>query len=96
MREKGIGRNDIVAIMVERSVEMIVGILGILKAGAYLPIDTLFPQNRVLSILNDSKASVLLLADGVDFVKGGEKLLRKEFNREIILIDYLFCDKSIR
>ncbi len=61
LREKGVRQDSIVGIMVERSLEMIAGILGILKAGgAYLPISHDYPQSRVVSMLNDSGASVLL------------------------------------
>ena len=45
----------------ERSVEMIIGILGILKAGgAYLPIDPEYPQERIDYMLKDSNAAILL------------------------------------
>jgi amino acid adenylation domain-containing protein len=61
LKEKGIGSDTIVAIMVERSVEMIVGILAILKAGgAYLPIDPDYPEERIQYMLNDSGAKILL------------------------------------
>lgn len=57
----GVGPEVIVALYVERSLEMIVGILGILKAGgAYLPIDPAFPAERVAYMLADSNAAVLL------------------------------------
>ena len=47
--------------MVERSLEMIVGIMGILKAGgAYLPIDPEYPEDRIKYMLEDSKANILL------------------------------------
>ncbi|MCP5052328.1 MAG: AMP-binding protein, partial [bacterium] len=47
LKEKGVVVNTIVAIMVERSIEMIIGIFGILKAGgAYLPIDPDYPEER--------------------------------------------------
>ncbi|MCU0288450.1 MAG: condensation domain-containing protein, partial [Acidobacteria bacterium] len=46
--EKGILSDDIVGIKIERSVEMIIGIMGILKSGgAYLPIDPTYPQERI-------------------------------------------------
>jgi amino acid adenylation domain-containing protein len=57
----GVLADDIVAIMIERSVEMIIGILGILKAGgAYLPIDPDYPEERKQFMLADSGARVLL------------------------------------
>ncbi|MCP5051247.1 MAG: AMP-binding protein, partial [bacterium] len=62
--EKGVGVDAIVAIMVDRSVEMIVGLLGILKAGgAYLPIDPDYPEERVDFMLKDSGAMVLLISE---------------------------------
>ncbi|MCR8979384.1 non-ribosomal peptide synthetase [Brevibacillus laterosporus] len=61
LTERGIEPNDIVGIMVERSLEMIVGILGIVKAGAaYLPIDPIYPQDRINYMLEDSGAKLLL------------------------------------
>ncbi len=61
LRDKGVVPDSIVGIMVERSIEMIVGIIGILKAGgAYLPIDTEYPQDRIEYIAEDSKCSLLL------------------------------------
>jgi tyrocidine synthetase-3 len=60
--EKGVGPETIVAIMTERSVEMIIGILGILEAGgAYLPIDPDYPEERIDYMLKDSKAHALLV-----------------------------------
>jgi len=61
LRNKGVTRNNIVAIMVDRSVDMIIGILGILKAGgAYLPIDPSYPKDRVEFMLCDSGSNLLL------------------------------------
>ncbi|QDL09671.1 non-ribosomal peptide synthetase [Brasilonema octagenarum UFV-E1] len=53
--------NTLIGICVERSLEMIVGVLGILKAGAaYVPIDPNYPQERIQWILQDSGTSLLL------------------------------------
>jgi fengycin family lipopeptide synthetase D len=50
LRESGVKPDSIVGLMVDRSLEMIVGIMGILKAGgAYLPIDVSFPDDEVLT-----------------------------------------------
>ncbi|MCU0289715.1 MAG: amino acid adenylation domain-containing protein, partial [Acidobacteria bacterium] len=59
--EKGVLPDDIIAIKIERSFEMIIGIFGILKAGgAYLPIDPEYPQERIDYMLKDSNAAILL------------------------------------
>ncbi|WP_145415611.1 AMP-binding protein, partial [Paenibacillus xylanexedens] len=57
-----VGADQIVGIMADRSVEMIVGILAILKAGgAYMPIDPAYPPDRMIYMLEDSEARVLLV-----------------------------------
>ncbi|NJD01334.1 MAG: amino acid adenylation domain-containing protein [Ruminiclostridium sp.] len=67
LREKGVKTGCIVGIMVERSLEMIIGILGILKSGgAYLPIDPEYPQERKGYMLQDSNAELLLTKHGLE------------------------------
>lgn len=57
----GVGPYVLVGICVERSLEMIVGLLGILKAGgAYVPVDPAFPADRIAFMLEDAEAPVLL------------------------------------
>ncbi len=61
LQSKSVGADTIVGIKVERSVEMITGIIGILKAGgAYLPIDPEYPEDRINYMLKDSIAKILL------------------------------------
>jgi non-ribosomal peptide synthetase component F len=64
LKEKGVLADDIVAIMVEPSIGMVIGILGILKAGAaYLPIDPGYPQERIDYMLKDSNAKVIQMTE---------------------------------
>lgn len=57
----GIKNGDIVSLRLNKSLEMIVSILGIIKAGAcYLPIDLSYPQERVSFMLKDSNAKLFL------------------------------------
>ncbi|MBA5635776.1 amino acid adenylation domain-containing protein [Duganella sp. LX20W] len=61
LRRHGVGRDQIVAVLAERSIEMLVAIHAVLKAGAaYLPIDPSYPQARVEYVLGDSGAPVIL------------------------------------
>src|SRR5690606_18320950 len=57
--ERGVRRQEIVALLAEPSLDMLVGIWGILKAGAaYLPIDPTYPEERIRFMLQDSGCRV--------------------------------------
>ncbi|MFZ2958257.1 MAG: amino acid adenylation domain-containing protein [Candidatus Ozemobacteraceae bacterium] len=61
LRGKGVCPDNLVAIMVERSADIIIGSLAILKSGgAYLPIDPEYPPDRIIYMLKDSGAKLLL------------------------------------
>jgi amino acid adenylation domain-containing protein/non-ribosomal peptide synthase protein (TIGR01720 family) len=61
LQKLGVGSEVLVGICVERSLEMVIGVLGILKAGgAYVPIDPIYPKERQAFILGDTQALVLL------------------------------------
>ena len=61
LKRFGVGPDSLVGLCVERSPEMIVGILGILKAGAgYVPLDPTYPSERLSFMLRDANVFVLL------------------------------------
>jgi len=61
LRASGVGPEVRVGICVERSVALIVAILGVLKAGgAYVPLDPAYPQKRLAFMLKDARVSILL------------------------------------
>ncbi len=61
LRSLGVGPDVLVALCMERSLEVIVGIVGILKAGgAYVPLDPSYPTERLQYMLADSRATVVL------------------------------------
>src|SRR5262249_34707140 len=61
LRSCGLGRDQVVGICLERSLEMVVGLLAILKAGAaYLPLDPSYPAERLEYMLEDAAPRVLL------------------------------------
>ena len=61
LRKRGVGPEVLVGLCVERSLEMVVGLLAILKAGgAYVPLDPNYPRQRVAFMLEDAAARVVL------------------------------------
>lgn len=61
LRSLGVGPEVLVAICLERSIDMVVGLLAILKAGgAYVPLDPVYPKERLVFMLEDSSPLVLL------------------------------------
>lgn len=60
----GVGTGTLVGLCVERSLEMVVGLLAILKAGgAYVPLDPAYPKDRLAYILGDTQVKVLLVQE---------------------------------
>ncbi|MDW8318895.1 MAG: amino acid adenylation domain-containing protein, partial [Anaerolineae bacterium] len=61
LRSRGVGPDVLVAVYMDRSVEMMLAFLGIVKAGgAYLPLDTQYPPERLAFMLRDGKVPVVL------------------------------------
>ncbi len=75
LRKQGVGPEVLVGICVERSLEMIIGILGILKAGgAYVPLDPTYPKERLAFMIEDATMPIMLtqswLLDGIPKHRG--------------------------
>ncbi|HEY0375499.1 MAG TPA: amino acid adenylation domain-containing protein, partial [Pyrinomonadaceae bacterium] len=67
LRSLGVGPDVVVGVCLERSVEMVVAVLGILKAGgAYLPLDPELPLERLRWMLEDSNVPLLLTEERVE------------------------------
>ncbi|WP_092794332.1 non-ribosomal peptide synthetase [Rheinheimera pacifica] len=65
--EHQVGKDTLVALYVNRTIEMVVGILGIMKAGgAYVPLDPAYPDGRLSYMLEDSRAKLVLTHSGVN------------------------------
>ncbi|HDR4555895.1 TPA: amino acid adenylation domain-containing protein [Bacillus cereus] len=101
LREQGVRPDSIVSLLVEKSIEMVVGILGVLKAGgAYLPIDPSYPKDRIEYILKDSRSEVLLtnikLNNKIDFKYKIIDLLDEElYGRETEDLDKLHTSRNL-
>jgi len=65
LRELGVGPDTVVGIMMDRSLDLMVALLGILKAGgAYMPIDPGYPAQRIRYMVEESLAPVILAEEG--------------------------------
>jgi amino acid adenylation domain-containing protein len=72
LQANGVYSDTLVAICIDRSLEMIIGILGILKAGgAYVPIDPSYPQERIAWMLEDTGAAICISSSRVAAVLDG-------------------------
>ena len=87
---KNVGPGDLVGIYIERSIDLIVAILGILKAGAaYVPLDPENPEERVRYIISDSNVRVLLSQ------KKFENQLPSD-GPEIVLLDSIKLNRQVK
>ncbi len=74
LRKRGVGPGTLVGIYLERSMEMVVGVLGVLKAGGtYVPLDPEYPRARLAYMIEDTGARLLLtqerlLKNSLDYV----------------------------
>lgn len=89
LKNEGIKEDKLVGIYVERSIEMIIGLLGILKAGgAYLPLDYKYPKQNLNFMAQDSAVSIILshkkLSNNIPFE-----------DKKILFIDDILNDASL-
>ena len=81
LKQRGVGPEKIVGICSERSLEMVVGVMGILKAGAaYVPVDPTYPKERVAFMLKDTQLAVLLIQERL-------KADLPEYDGEVVCLD---------
>lgn len=84
LRELNVERNEIVGILLDKSIELPVSILGILKAGgAYMPIDINYPEDRKQYMIDDSNVRIIISEE--EFIK------EVNFNKETVI-----CSQTIK
>jgi amino acid adenylation domain-containing protein len=88
LQSRGVGPGTLAGVCVERSPEMLVGLLAVLKAGgAYVPLDPALPADRLAFIMEDTRMPVVLTRGKLSEVLGGRIA-------ELVLIDDDECDDS--
>lgn len=81
LRKNGLRQENLVGICMERSLEMMIAILGTLKTGgAFIPLDPVYPEERLAYMIEDSSLSVLLTQSGL-----AERL--QSYNATVIAVD---------
>lgn len=75
VHKRGAGPEAFVAICLERSLDMVIGVLGILKTGAaYVPVDPAYPADRAAFVLNDAQAAILLTQEKLSGNFAGQEI----------------------
>jgi amino acid adenylation domain-containing protein/non-ribosomal peptide synthase protein (TIGR01720 family) len=83
LRGWGVELESCVGIHLERSLELMVGLLGVLKAGgAYVPLDPEYPPDRLEQMLSDAEMGVVLSASACGELRGSERLRRLNVDAE--------------
>ena len=83
LRSRGVKEETLVPICINKSTEMIIGIMGILKAGgAYIPVEPDYPEERIKFIVEDTKANLILTAERHSY-----KLGRIVEQKRILVLD---------
>ncbi|MEN1935219.1 amino acid adenylation domain-containing protein [Paenibacillus sp. 102] len=87
LQRNGVGREVIVGILMDRSLELIAGILGVLKAGgSYLPIDPSYPTERIQYTLEDSETDILLVCKS--------EIIPEHYNGKVIVMEEINWDEE--
>src|ERR1041384_3355734 len=96
LRSRGVAAETLVGVMMERSVDLVIALVGILKAGgAYVPVDSSYPRERIDFILDDAQIDLVLAERGLQASLTG---LRAEvlFIDELVNADFLASSSAAR
>ena len=86
--KEGIGRGDVVGILIPRCEYMFIAAMGVLKAGAaYLPLDPSYPEERLNLMVKDSGASFLISTPELDSIIDGDFKGKRMMTGEILLLE---------
>ncbi|MDY8138354.1 amino acid adenylation domain-containing protein [Aquimarina sp. 2201CG5-10] len=84
----GVEKGTLVGMCVNRTIEMLIGIMGVLKAGgAYVPLDPKNPKERLALILEDSKVPIVLTQGTEELIQTEEKVIKVDLEKDWEIID---------
>ena len=96
LRKRGVGLETRVGICLERSLDLVVGLLGIVKAGgAYVPLDPEYPQERLRFMARDADVAVLVTDESLAGRAGRQRLSAGPSAPWTVAV-YLFCCRPAR
>ncbi|MCH7323923.1 amino acid adenylation domain-containing protein [Solibacillus sp. MA9] len=101
LKEKGLQKGEFVSIYLKRSMETVISILGIIKAGGvYVPLDPTHPVERNKYIINDTKSTNVITSESLldnitDLVAGNTNVLLMENLKTLEKVDIEFTDDAI-
>ncbi|RSN29242.1 non-ribosomal peptide synthetase [Amycolatopsis sp. WAC 04169] len=82
LRAAGVGPESVVGVLLDRSVDLLVTLLGVWRAGgAYLPLDPAFPDDRVTSLLSDARATAVVVGAAY------QDKIGEEFDGRVVVLD---------
>ena len=85
LRKRGVGPEVLVGLAVDRSIDLLVGLLGILKAGgAYVPLDPEYPKDRLAFMIEDARVPVVITQARHASLLSGASLLKLDEDRALI------------
>ncbi|MFT3774237.1 MAG: amino acid adenylation domain-containing protein [Minicystis sp.] len=88
LRSLGVGPDSVVGLAMDRSAELLIGMLGILKAGGgYVPLDPTYPRQRLAQILTEAGASVVVTRDSLAHAVPSEGVRRVRIDGDSAAID---------
>ncbi|HEV7979599.1 amino acid adenylation domain-containing protein, partial [Amycolatopsis sp.] len=71
LADRGIGRGDLVGVCLDRSADLVVALLGVLKSGAaYVPLDPIYPRDRISGMLEDAQVGLVLTQERLEPLAG--------------------------
>ena len=95
LRTEGVGPGTLVGICLQRTADLVVAVLGVLKSGgAYVPLDPSFPAQRIAMMVEDARLPLVLTDSESEHVLPDAEARRIRFDRDRLRIDFQLADAA--